>query len=329
MRHQRSYLGNWQSWWPHLRAQANQAALLSGPGWLAGYNVLAVLCVSGIFRASPQARLLTQSLKAVGVSLMVWSLLAAPLLTGILFFLTDRRTRWMPTRFLSVAWVVMFGLSPFYHPYARLWLPLEQLHWLLLGGLSVQIADHPLWTFPDGILSNRCHWISLLFSGLVVGSFLGVGPGAPLAMSNSFDHAGLFDPSDSLRTVASEISTRIRPDARGLRVLVRPAFMNYLPVSAAIYPQRNLDQLRAENTTQDWAIVDSTLITGELTGGNPGVLLRHVAPILGKWEIVAEFPAATTLPTALDLDPMRRDYSRTKSMACFWLLKPRSRDVPP
>src|SRR5262249_27413028 len=38
-------------------------------------------------------------------------------------------------RLVGAWWLIMAVLSPFYHPYARLWLPMQAVGWILLGGL--------------------------------------------------------------------------------------------------------------------------------------------------------------------------------------------------
>ena len=40
---------------------------------------------------------------------------------------------------IGMGWLVLAILSPFYHPYARLWLPFEGFHWVAMGGLIAVI----------------------------------------------------------------------------------------------------------------------------------------------------------------------------------------------
>ncbi len=329
LRHQRSYLGGYSVWWSHLRSQAQQASELSGPTWLPFVNILAILWSLAWLRSTGERSIREIILRSIVIAIVVWPLLAAPATTGILFLLTLKRNSAAEIRFLAISWITLFLLSPFYHPYARLWLPLEQLHWVILGGLVIQLSHqldgfrgHKLWP-----LHNHPGWFAG-YSAIFI-SFLIFGPGAPLAGRNSFHHSGLFDPSDSLRLLTGPIADRLTPDVPYLRTLVRPALSNSLSGLIRILPQRDLAQFRLVGNSNSWALVDSTLLTGELTSQTSQKLRFLLTPLLEDWEIVGEFPTATTLPTALDLDPNRRQYSRSTSMACVWLLKPRSRTLLP
>ena len=42
---------------------------------------------------------------------------------------------------VCVAWLTMSALTPIYHPYVRLWLPVEAFGWILFGGLIVEIRE--------------------------------------------------------------------------------------------------------------------------------------------------------------------------------------------
>ena len=42
---------------------------------------------------------------------------------------------------LGVGWALLAVLTPFYHPYARLWLPVQALTWVFVGGLFVSIRS--------------------------------------------------------------------------------------------------------------------------------------------------------------------------------------------
>ncbi len=53
-------------------------------------------------------------------------------------------------RILGSWWLILSVMTPFYHPYARLWLPLEAAGWLvmadllvLLGSFSKSVTDEP------------------------------------------------------------------------------------------------------------------------------------------------------------------------------------------
>ena len=43
---------------------------------------------------------------------------------------------------VCIGWATLSVLTPFYHPYARLWLPVEAFGWLFLGGVFVSIRSN-------------------------------------------------------------------------------------------------------------------------------------------------------------------------------------------
>ena len=141
--HQRGYLGGLTSWPVHLTAQLGQArALAGGSVWLASGGVAAasaMMLIAGELGSVRRLRpiLLLEILSLTGVCLvpnLPWwiSLICFP---GLVRWapVADART----VTVLGTAWVSLSLLTPFYHPYARLWLPLEALGWLIMAGVFV------------------------------------------------------------------------------------------------------------------------------------------------------------------------------------------------
>ena len=86
---------------------------------------------------------------------------------------------------LCIGWVTLSVLTPFYHPYARLWLPVEAFGWLLMGGVfvgirsSVEVAGRGArWTWSR--TSDPLPWFAL-FCVAVGGDILRI----PVEASNA------------------------------------------------------------------------------------------------------------------------------------------------
>jgi len=327
LKHQRSYLTGPTAWRPNLLDQANQAVGLAGPAWLTLISGLAISLANWLISTNPDQGEGRRILGSIGVGGTITSLLAAPITSGFIFaprLLADPR---VGARLVGSGWLVLLVLSPFYHPYARLWLPFEMIHWIVLGGLAAWLGDLRFVDAPP----NRHR----LRRGLVIGSlglvglgFLSVGPGFPFASSGPLGHDGLFDPSDSLRFVAADVAKRVPPQVRGLRTLVRPALSFYLAGRVPASPQGDLDSFKRRPDHQWWGLVDSALLSSEL--GSPGRPAHRspLEPIMATWELVAEFPSTTSLPTAFDLDPNHSRRPRDRSLTYLWLLRPRPLDSP-
>ncbi len=312
--HQRSYLGPPSSWWPHLRNQIDQAVVLGGSVWLGFSNALLVGVAVGWTDLVPTSR--TWIWRSLLVACLVWPLLAAPVSVGLLVVPSRLCTRHLGERFVAVSWVVLLILSPFYHPYARLWLPFELLHWMLLGMLAARSVAVLEKTRP----SQPLRWgaLSLLAGmGLLAGGSFWFGSGFPLATPGGFNHAGLFAPSDSLRIAAGELVEQIPPEVTGLRTLIRPAMSYYLGGRVRIYPQGDVAQLDRNQDQRQWGLIDSTIVAG--VNSNPDEAV--IAGLLRRWEIVQAIPAQNTLPTALDLNPGFRGRTQDRSRAIFWLIR--------
>src|SRR5207248_11097407 len=44
-------------------------------------------------------------------------------------------------RLVALGWILLGVLTPFYHPYVRLWVPLQAFGWLVLGGALSRIRS--------------------------------------------------------------------------------------------------------------------------------------------------------------------------------------------
>jgi 4-amino-4-deoxy-L-arabinose transferase-like glycosyltransferase len=148
LRHHRGYL-NAAAWFPHWRTQLGEAYALSGP-WYVGAltGLLAWLSfevasqgglAGGPWRIRLQSRWFVRlALIVVGCSLQAYFIwwLALGLAPWLLW------SQRPAARLLGAWWLIMAVLTPFYHPYARLWLPLHAAGWLMLAGL-VSIPGPP------------------------------------------------------------------------------------------------------------------------------------------------------------------------------------------
>ena len=323
LRHQRSYLGGVSAWWPHLLSQVNQAVVLAGPAWLLIITGLAVGLSSWLVQSNRPGGDRRRSLPLFKMVGLIGPLIAAPVTTGLLTIPVLLSKGKIGDRFLGVSWSVLLVVSPFYHPYARLWLPIELLHWVALGGLAVRLIDEPI-RVRWGDLKVKGNIPAAWPLGLIAIGFVASGPGFPFASPGRFGHPGLFEPSDSLRSVADRVVKRIPPEVSGLRTLVRPALSFYLTGRVASFPVSDLTAFERSRDPNQWGLIDSSILSSDL--GRRAQLGRRtrLEPSLGRWELVEEIPAMTSLPTVLDLDPTNPGRPRDESFAYFWLIRPRN-----
>ena len=330
LRHQRSYLGGSGDWWPNLLIQADQAVALSGGSGL----VVPGLILSGLAswicgQARPEAartsmpagrRLLGAMLRV----LVAWFFVASPWWLGLIAF------PWLVVgprpagRMVGVWWVALALSSPFYHPYARLWLPFHACHWLVLGWLVsdgfgfVRAFDSSRADRPRTIGIRMAQVVTLLLAAL--GGFVHF---TTTERRQARPQPDLFAPSDSLYQATVQLAAILPDEVKGLRLLVRPPVTYYLAGRVGLYPMSGSDQLSMAGGRGVWALVDSAILRSELgepSGGSGRNLLDRFAK---DWEVVEEFPTTLSLPTMLDLDPGAARRENADRSCPLWLLRPR------
>ena len=297
--HHRGYLGGVSTWWPHLKLQLAEGATLSGG---MAWNALtwAIAWSGWMFVAvSPrQVSGWTAWIKPVGVlaggSLIValdpravwWlGLAASP------WLLRDRRPG---VRLLGVTWLSMSILTPFYRPYARLWLPLHAAGWLILAwGLStLGRVSKP--AFPSD-RPNLLRW-GITLASLAILVLALAGPASERRIP--FDR--LLDPTDGFKSIAAALesgSSRLPGD--GLLTLARPPLVFYLALGGKIQarPLDNVGALHQPGARNRWALVDELQLR---QAGDPDQIVAELRP---RWRIEQVFEDRPNLPTLLDVDP--------------------------
>jgi len=324
LKHHQSYMGGFSSWPPHLRLQLEQMAALSGgPAWNVTEYLAAVLCCKLVllplgkpnrYRAS-----LLLAIFALVFPFFYWWL-------GAGWVLDPRQRRSPGKRLLAAAWLGLSILTPFYHPYARLWLPLHFLGWIMTANLITQGFPTPqpkpgksASALETGNLYgfNTWEWIACGIAMLAI-ELLGadmlrsptLGPGAlpgPLA------------PSDLLRNGVRKAVADLPAGTPGLRLLARPPVAFYVGGRVPVQVEPDPARLLAPGNPRLWALVDLAQLRQE---GDPKTAS---AALLGRWELVREYPAQLSLPALLDIDPAAARAGRSETLSApLWLLRPRT-----
>ncbi|WP_337177846.1 glycosyltransferase family 39 protein [Paludisphaera sp.] len=296
--HHRGYMGTAATWPSHWLQQLRQSAALSGGfPWNAKAWGLAAI---GVAIAGGQGRRRRASLVfAVGI--------AATIAPSALWWIGLATLVFAPgaspaVLLLGAAWVGMSLLTPFYHPYARLWLPTHALGWIAAAGLVGGAG---------GAAIGRAWPRFAVLAACCV---------AAIAQTLAWPSASLpgpLSPSDSLRTaVAKAREEGSLADRPLVRVLARPPARFYLAgVATRVEPDAEA-LLRGGGDA--WALVDMAQLR------QSGDASDLAARLLERWEKVAEFPTTLNPPTLLDVDPGAAVVSRQgEADAPLWLLRPR------
>lgn len=311
--HHRSYLGGPAMWWPHWNLQMAQSVALAGlvSGQMTWAGIAWALAWLGA--AVAVGRVSTADDRWSGLRFRV-GLLGGTAALGLLpnlpwwialgllpWFLRDAHPA---VRLLGVWWLAMAILTPFYHPYARLWLPLHAAGWIVMAGwVSRLIVGPEAGAEADATtIVERPRWRGRL---IIIGLAL------LLAIGQRFGHTetaqplpGLLAPSDSLRTIAAHWNDPTfspSPSPASLRILARPAVRFYYLTTGTprwpLYVEPDWEQLRRNVTARDWVIIDEILLHQE----PPDSVGHRVLQDL--FEFASGEPDHLSGPTLLDIDP--------------------------
>ena len=306
--HHRTYLGGWSSWWPQWRSQMAQAIALSGgPRWqVAAWALASLAALASRLRESKRRRFAQGLLIGLLVVTFFPNLSWWICFGGLPTFLADPRPS---RRVLMSCWLVLAILTPFYHPYARLWLPIHAVGWLALGA-SVAALSRPL---VIGELPRDSRLRAGLIASAVGGMFMTFWA-TPLARPLP----ELLGPSDGLRRLIN--STVLPPFLikRGmtLRTFARPVVYYYLSQGAILAPMQRPESAIPPAGTGDYGLIDEALIPDEAS--RLALRRRLVEAHADATGFELELPPATLL----DIDPGYAFWGPTAGTRKIWFLRP-------
>ena len=325
LRHHGSYVGGLSTWFEHWRIQLEQAGALSG-GLIWSLTGASFACLVG--RLTRPSR--TFSAPALRSALLLMALIAflavAPASSwwlGVPWVIGRWKVARPGERLLQVAWTGLSVLTPFYHPYARLWLPLQSIGWVLVGGLVAwllawgqggSVAEH-LARFRSGrslvVTTVVCALLAMLQGLALPGrSLSGTSLPGPMALA----------PNPTIRGALTRVFHDLPPGLPALRVLARPTVIFYLGGKVPVQVEADLENLLAARGGEGWALVDAVQLC---QGGDLESASRR---LLESWELVGEYPTTLNLPTLLDVDPgAARTGTSALVNAPLLLLRPKPR----
>ncbi len=321
--HQRGYLGGLASWPGHALVQlAQDRALSGGIGWLVVVGFAGAIAMLGATGAPSMDR--RSRPRDLLVALSLTSLCAffhGALFGAILWVIVLAATGAGPPSkagcVLAVGWGVLAMMTPFYHPYARLMLPLQSLAWILLGGAFTtlrqvaqglsELEQRRVWGLPESLIrfAAACWLVPLL---------LAVFPSRGAVVATIRD---LLGPSDSLRRACRSILRDLPGDLGLLRLYARPPVTFYLSGAVPVAPQATAHALFAAYDARSWALLDAAMIR---QGGGPRGRLPASAE---RWDLAGEFPTTLNWPTLLDVDPLGATRRAPERSAPLLLFRPK------
>jgi hypothetical protein len=306
VRHHRGYV-NPAAWWPYLEAQMGEAYALSGePYWagaaglLAWYLFVFASSQAILSRSWSWRRCVVGSVRLALVAVLCSLEGYVPWWIGLAW------TPWLlmewerSRRLLGFGWLVMALLTPFYHPYARLWLPLHAFGWLTMAGAlarlsSVERAD---------VVTDNCSrfergpYRRIGFAAVALAASTTAAIHWHLSSPYAIPWHCLFDlPRTTLRSVAYEtIPAAIPRKGTVIRVFARRPMAYYLAIEGSY--RVKLEASLSWPLPQDadaWFLIDSAMLPLPSVPSMPPPAPGPVAP--RQWEVDGFLDPVTLLDT--------------------------------
>ena len=316
LEHQRSYLGTASAWPRHLLLQLDQMVALSGGRTWQLAGLACALAGAALVVRRPRTNKLGAlvAVHVIVVAVLAPNLNALCVALAIPILLTSGSSS---RRFLGVACLIPVILTPFYHPYARLWLPVEGLGWIVLGG-----AVATLWTEQLDILRSRRALVAVGGCGIIFCVSLCL---TSVWAVTALSLPDVLGPTDSLRVAVTLLAKRIPADVPSVLVLARPPVLFYLSGRKNAQRVADLDALTAPDPSGSWAIVDEALATDEP---------KNSTRMYNLWQVrtggSSQFNSMGAA-THLDTDPSPTSSIHPRLLR-LWLLRsyvpPRERSIP-
>ena len=310
IRHHRGYLGGPNTWLPYWRAQLAQTIALSG-GVFWGASAWIVAWLSAGFALNGSALILSRSRWDTSRLLVAYVLGASALaiIPDLAWWVGLAWSAWLiadtrpAPRIVGIWWLVLSVMTPFYHPYARLWLPLHAVGWIMLAGVVVKLGpftsnlfstfDRSVVTRPRVLLQA---FVAILCLILALTHW-------PVRSPRPLPYAIIFAPTSLLRTAAAQLASSSPFPSDGsarLRVLARRPLAFYLAINRVV-PFRllpdNREILEGPGASGEWALVDEVQLGESLKDG------PNWKTIFVEWNRTADWKVPLDAVTLLDVNP--------------------------
>jgi 4-amino-4-deoxy-L-arabinose transferase-like glycosyltransferase len=311
LRHHSSYVQGWSAWGRNFSAQLAQAQALeqswSPWGCLAAGIAFIVLSMPATKEGRVRAALQACGLLALfglgkrflpGLS---WGFGAILILQAV------RADGSRGSRVLAASWALLTLMTPLYHPYTRLWLPMTAIEWFAVASALQLIGE------GKGGEIRRSLGVILLAALISCGLRTWNGS-SPIEMTATARPVGRSEGGIGKPVIAA--LSRIGPQAKAsvIAVLGRPTLL--MALAEAGFPVERLPDIEVltGQAAASFAIADSLVIGA--AGGEGGA-----QPEFAGWLTVErlEIPIATV--TAFDQDPGIANDASRPAVSYFWILR--------
>jgi hypothetical protein len=195
-------------------------------------------------------------------------------------------------RLMAWWWLVMTVMTPMYHPYARLWLPIHAASWILIGHVIATASRGPRWPAVDDSATLRFGWnraMPFLLGGLMLAAAERL-----VFTAGSRPLPGLFSGRSHHDPTVAALASR-HPDQLSL---IRPPDRFELALTGARTRLRelaSLDALPGITSAGSSLLIDTALLK------DPSEDLARLDR--AGWVLQEQVEYVPSLPTRLDQNP--------------------------
>ncbi len=321
VRHHRNYLGSFGTWIAYCDVQLRQeSALGGGPVFpLLAWSV-AWWGSAALNQECAKRRFLSANVVAtyfLGAALF----LVLPNFTWWASLIVFPSAMWSgnaQARSIAVGWLLLSMMTPLYHPYARLWLPLHALGWILISG-SVMRLQRAATRQESGIIALRDFLTDPRTVAPVGAAILAAAIYTAAVRPHSFPTGWVLAPEASLRSIAfAFIKDHPPADGTTALVLARRPLVFYLELARCpVGLESGIDSLRRRPRRDELALVDSAILRQD---GDVADALRRLET---RWEIRQRFDDTLDPVTLLDVNPAAASSAHPRRAESIWVLAPR------
>lgn len=262
IKHHRSYVGGPETWLPHLKQQLAQVTALSGGEyWLLTAISLAIAMILVLVRGFP---IPDKTARVWLITLFGYCAIAFTLLPTVEWWMPLFVLPWLArlnpsARLLGVGWVVMSIVTPFYHPYSRLWMPLHIFGFLIIAGILKLTIGVIGWRIEEGTSTFKNPRVRLL-AGLisVVGVAYSVDQIGQLHPAPIPSPTGLYPISWTKSELAAARNLFTTQAPTSIRAYARPSILFYVltQVPAGVSRTQSAKDAMSGNRPGDYTLLD-------------------------------------------------------------------------
>lgn len=311
LRHHAGYVQGWAAWGRNFSAQLGQAQALEQSWSTWGCLAAVAVFLAGSLPREGSGRRRVALLGCATLALFWLGKRFVPGLSwgfgAILVLPAFRAGGSSGARMLAASWALLTLMTPLYHPYTRLWLPMTAIEWFAVASALRLIAE-------GDAREIRRSLVLILLAALAACGVRAWAGHSPVGLQSVA--RPVMRPEGGIGRPVVAALGRIGPQAKAgsIAILGRPTLLMALAESG--FHVERLPDLGAlgGGTGAALTVVDS-LVIGDAAGAGGGL------PEIAGWSVVERLEVPASTVTAFDQEPGIAEDAGRPALSYFWILR--------